>query len=69
MADQDNAQVIAQRFTPSDLSAIRRLRNYYRSNFQNGDSDESFLLWVEDGCTAIGAKRSVPAEEKASANV
>lgn len=26
---------------------IEKLRAYYRINFKNGISDESFLLWIE----------------------
>lgn len=33
-----------------DLKEFRRLRNYYRNNFTNGDSDQSFVLWVESMC-------------------
>lgn len=35
-----------------DLAEFRRLRNYYRKNFQNGEYDGSFLLWVEQMCEA-----------------
>lgn len=33
-----------------DLREFRRLRNYYRRNFTNGESDETFVLWCEDMC-------------------
>lgn len=33
-----------------DLREFRRLRNYYRRNYTNGHSDESFIVWCEDMC-------------------
>lgn len=33
-----------------DLREFKRLRNYYRRNFSNGESDESFIVWCEDMC-------------------
>ncbi len=36
-----------------DLTEFRRLRSYYRRNFKNGKSDESFLLWCETMLTKI----------------
>lgn len=31
-----------------DLAKIHELREYYRRNFAQGQSDKSFLEWVED---------------------
>ena len=31
----------------NERERITQLREYYRSNFRNGESDESFLLWIE----------------------
>ena len=36
--------------TSEDLREFRRHRNYYRVNFTNGESDESFQLWILDMC-------------------
>lgn len=33
-----------------DMREFRRLRNYYRRNFTNGESDETFVLWCEEMC-------------------
>lgn len=33
--------------TPKERRMIVKLRSYYRVEFQNGCSDESFLLWLE----------------------
>lgn len=30
-----------------DAKQVLRLRRYYKRNFVNGDSDESFLNWIE----------------------
>jgi len=37
-------------FEKNDLREFRRLRNYYRRNFTNGESDDSFLNWCEMMC-------------------
>lgn len=37
-----------------DMTEVKRLRNYYRKNFQNGDSDECFLTWVETTLEKMG---------------
>lgn len=31
----------------NETEKILELREYYRKNFRNGDSDESFLMWIE----------------------
>ncbi len=36
-----------------DVVAFGLLREYYRNNFVNGKSDESFLIWCEDMCKHI----------------
>jgi len=36
-----------------DLREFKRLRNYYRRNFVNGESDEAFLLWCEGMCCQL----------------
>lgn len=36
-------------YSDVDLIRIRSLRKYYRNNFKNGDSDDCFLTWIEDG--------------------
>lgn len=33
-----------------DIQEFKRLRNYYRKEFQNGESDESFVNWCEVMC-------------------
>jgi hypothetical protein len=33
-----------------DMAEFKRLRRYYRDNFQNGASHESFILWCEQMC-------------------
>jgi predicted DNA-binding protein (UPF0278 family) len=30
-----------------ETKMIQKLRDYYRNNFRNGYSNESFLLWIE----------------------
>lgn len=30
-----------------ETSMIQVLRDYYRANFRNGNSNDSFLLWIE----------------------
>ena len=42
-----------------DRKAVMKLRNYYRKNFQNGASDESFLLWIERTLEAAEQKRAL----------
>ncbi len=49
MTDEEELDSIQKRFTPEDLTAIKRLRNYYRKNFERGESDDCFKLWLEDG--------------------
>ena len=31
----------------NERERITQLREYYRDNFRNGESNESFLLWIE----------------------
>jgi len=46
-----------------DRKAVMKLRNYYRKNFQNGASDESFLLWVERTLETAQDSRRTDREE------
>jgi hypothetical protein len=32
----------------TELKAIQELREYYKANFKNGESDEQFLNWIEN---------------------
>jgi len=32
----------------NEVQVISKLRKYYKKNFRNGDSDESFLMWIEN---------------------
>ncbi len=41
-----------------DLREFRRLRNYYRRNFTNGQSDECFVIWCEDMCAQEAGRPS-----------
>lgn len=36
----------------NELEVIKALREYYRTNFKNGVSDESFLIWIENKINA-----------------
>ncbi len=45
--------VLASHYTTEDIAAIKRLRNYYRRNFVNGESDENFQIWLEDGLRVL----------------
>lgn len=34
---------------PADeFAMVKTVREYYRENFNNGESDESFVLWIEN---------------------
>ncbi len=56
MNDQEELDLIKQRYTAEDLAAIKKLRNYYRRNFERGASDENFKLWLEDGLRLLSAQ-------------
>jgi len=56
-----------------DLREFKRLRNYYRKNFRNGVSDESFLVWCEIMTERLSVRESVqevcvPSEESCLPN-
>lgn len=36
----------SERLAKNERRRVRRLREYYRENFRNGASHESFLLWI-----------------------
>lgn len=55
--DGDEGTELQSRYTDKDLAALRRLRNYYRREFANGKSDESFMLWVEDGLKVVDGQQ------------
>lgn len=51
-----------------DLTAVRRLRNYYARHF--GGSDEQFLLWVEGMLNVLaGREFDQAADERKMSNV
>ena len=31
----------------NEMDYLKALRKYYEENFENGKSDETFLLWIE----------------------
>jgi hypothetical protein len=35
------------RTSVADISAVMRLRNYYRKNFTHGHSDDLFIVWLQ----------------------
>lgn len=40
----------------ADRREFRRLRNYYRRNFEQGESDDAFILWCEIMCEEEGGE-------------
>jgi hypothetical protein len=48
----------------NDLRAYRRLRNYYRENFERGDSFEMFQVWIEEMAARDGEIVLDEAEEE-----
>jgi hypothetical protein len=43
-----------ERARQADLKQVKRLREYYRTSFQQGASDEAFLIWVEGALAELG---------------
>ena len=31
----------------NEIEIIRSLREYYRTTFKNGDSDDAFIMWIQ----------------------
>jgi hypothetical protein len=56
MPDQETNAIVESTHTIEDLAHIKRLRNYYRRNFQNGQSDECFIIWLEAGLKELRSK-------------
>lgn len=40
-------------YSEQDVSAFKKLRNYYKDNFESGKSDASFLTWCEYMCGIV----------------
>ena len=43
-------------YAQQDLDMIEHLRNYYRRNFHDGASDESFKVWLEGGLQILNVQ-------------
>jgi len=40
-------KTLKEMFETKETAMVQKLRNYYRINFKNGKSNDSFLLWIE----------------------
>jgi len=46
-----------------DLRKVKALREYYRRNFERGDYDENFMIWIEDILVILNTQQELTQEQ------
>ena len=45
--DAITAKILSLITDETEMNFLQALREYYRQNFRNGESDEAFVMWIE----------------------